>query len=259
MRRLAVADPALKMIQVRVRYPGCAQDALRGLDLVVEDGAFFCLLGPNGAGKTTAVGVIGTLISPSSGSVTILGKDLFSEEKEIKCRIGLVPQDIALYERLTPRENLAFFARLYGLKGEELRHRITEALAFVGLEEQGDRRLAACSGGMKRRANLAAGILNHPKLLILDEPTVGIDAQSRRLILDKLQELNSKGVTLLYTTHYMDEVERVCTHGAIIDEGRVILQGTREELLAEARKRGGTGLEDLFFHLTGRRIREQGP
>lgn len=233
-------------------YQGSDQPALDDFNIKIGVGDIFGLLGPNGAGKTTAISIMSTLLQPSSGSVTIFGTDT-KQAGKVKQAIGLVPQEIALYRQLTGRENLRYFGSLYGLKGKILAERIDECLDFVGLLAKGDQQVESYSGGMKRRVNLAIGILHKPQLLFLDEPTVGIDAQSRDLILTRLAALNKTGTTMVYTTHYMEEAERLCSKIAIMDNGRVLSRGTPAELTAEG---GHTTLQDMFFSLTGRSLRD---
>ncbi|MDY6791532.1 MAG: ATP-binding cassette domain-containing protein [Thermodesulfobacteriota bacterium] len=235
-------------------YKGSSNPALSGLDISVNRGEIFGLLGPNGAGKTTAISILSTLLQPTSGSVNICGVDAVKQPNQIKKLIGLVPQDIALYANLTVKENMIYFGRICGLKGKELKDRIAECLEMVGLEKKADQLIFTFSGGMKRRANLAAGILHRPRILFLDEPTVGIDAQSRNMILEKLSLLKETGTTMIYTTHYMDEAEQLCACVAIIDEGRIIAEGPPKQLINRAP--GHAGLKDLFLALTGKRLRD---
>ena len=235
-------------------YKGSSDTALSGLDISVNAGEIFGLLGPNGAGKTTAISIMSTLLLPTSGSVTICGIDAVKQPKSIKRLIGLVPQDIALYTHLTVRENLSYFGRICGLKGQKLKDRIAECLEMVGLEKKADQLIFTFSGGMKRRANLAAGILHKPRVLFLDEPTVGIDAQSRNMILEKLSLLKENGITMIYTTHYMDEAEQLCNCVAIIDQGHIIAEGSPKQLIDTPP--GHAGLKDLFLALTGKSLRD---
>ena len=234
-------------------YRGSREAALSGFDLSVPAGALFGLLGPNGAGKTTAISIMSTILKPSSGELRIFGVESGGGKNSVKAGLGLVPQELALYQPLTARENLRFFGRLYGLGGAELRERIAECLEFVGLAERGEQLVHTFSGGMKRRLNLAVGILHRPRLLFLDEPTVGIDAQSRNLILDRLSHLNEQGTSMIYTTHYMEEAERLCSEVAIIDRGRIIATGRPAELIRQGEH---ASLQDLFFALTGRKLRD---
>lgn len=196
----------------------------------VDKGEVFGLLGPNGAGKSTLISMITTLLKPDSGSITVNGYKLNGENSEIRKILGLVPQEIALYPTLTARENLNFWGRMYGLKGSLLKDRVEEALEIAGLKDREKDRVDSYSGGMKRRINIAAALLHKPGVLIMDEPTVGIDPQSRNHILETVLKLNSEGMTVIYTSHYMEEVEFLCTRVAIVDHGKIIASGTKEEL-----------------------------
>ncbi|MBU3090528.1 ABC transporter ATP-binding protein [Clostridium sp. CF011] len=206
--------------------------AVDNIDFSIKEGEIYGLLGPNGAGKSTIINMICGLITTTKGSIEILGKDNQKNSNNAKRNIGVVPQDIAVYEDLTCLENVKFFASLYGLKGEELKKKAQEALEFVGLSDKAKSMPASFSGGMKRRLNIACAIAHTPKLLIMDEPTVGIDPQSRNHILDSVKKLNERGCTIIYTTHYMEEVEAISTMISIIDHGKVIVTGTKEELKA---------------------------
>jgi ABC-2 type transport system ATP-binding protein len=197
-------------------------DAVRGLTFEISKGEFFGLLGPNGAGKTTTIGLLSGLIEPTRGHISIAGVDLFSRPMEAKARIGLVPQSFALYPSLCARDNLIFFGRIYGLKGKHLRERIARVLEIVELTDRAKQTVSTFSSGMKRRLNIAAGLLHEPDMLILDEPTVGVDPQSRNAILESIKSLNQSGVTVLYTTHYIEEAQRLCDRVAIIDQGKII-------------------------------------
>jgi ABC-2 type transport system ATP-binding protein len=235
-------------------YRGAAEPAVNGLSFAVQAGEVFGLLGPNGAGKTTALAVICALLPPTRGSVTVCGQDVVRHPGAVRSLLGLAPQDVALYPRLTARENLRYFGRLQGLRGKTLEGRIEECLNQVGLLANGDQRIDRYSGGMKRRANLAAAILHRPRLLLLDEPTVGVDPQSRNLILKNLAEFQRQGMTILYTTHYMEEAEQLCSRVGVMDGGRIIAAGTAGELLAQ--HAGCSDLEDVFLHLTGKHLRD---
>lgn len=204
------------------------------LNLDVREGEIFGLLGPNGAGKSTTIHMLAGLLSPDAGAITLDGYSVAAQPIEAKRRIGLVPQELAIYPLLTARENVAFFARLYGLKGAVLRERVEEALAFAGLEKHASDKPAAYSGGMKRRLNIACAIMHRPKLIIMDEPTVGIDPQSRNHILESVRRLNKLGSTVIYTSHYMEEVEAICTRVGVMDQGRLVAIGTKEELIEQA-------------------------
>lgn len=204
--------------------------AVDNLNLSVKEGEIFGLLGPNGAGKTTTINTLAGLTKVDNGEVKIFGKTLKDHEIEIKKEMGIVPQDIAIYEELTAYENVFFFGRLYGLRGAKLKNMAEEALNFTGLWDRKEDRVEKYSGGMKRRLNIACAIVHKPKLIIMDEPTVGIDPQSRNHILSSVKELNKQGATIIYTSHYMEEVEELCSNITIMDHGRVIANGTKEEL-----------------------------
>ncbi|NOZ08081.1 MAG: ABC transporter ATP-binding protein [FCB group bacterium] len=205
-------------------------NALKKMNLSVQPGEFFGLLGPNGAGKTTTVNILSTLLKPDEGSVTINGLDLLSDPRGAKRLLGVVPQELALYDQLSAADNLHFWAELYGMKGVKLKTRIRQLLELMGLADRQNDRLATFSGGMKRRVNLAVALLHDPDILFLDEPTVGIDVQSRHRIYEILGELHREGKTIVYTTHYLEEVERLCEKIAIIDHGEIKAEGTLESL-----------------------------
>ncbi|MCA1797176.1 MAG: ABC transporter ATP-binding protein [Geobacteraceae bacterium] len=248
-----IAPPLLRAHALRLCYPQATVPAVNNLSLEVRKGEIFGLLGPNGAGKTTAISIMCTLRQPDQGEIEICGLNLRTRAGKVRPLIGVVPQDIALYTRLSVRENLHYFGTLHGLRGKTLHQRIEECLVFVGLEEHARRRVDMCSGGMKRRANLAAGIIHNPQLLFLDEPTVGIDAQSRHVILRNLEDLQHRGMSMLYTTHYMEEAQQLCSRVAVMDRGRVIAQGEPERLVQSNQCRD---LEQVFLHLTGRELRD---
>ncbi len=204
--------------------------AVKGITFSVRQGESFGLLGPNGAGKSTAIGMISGLFAPSKGEIRIKGIDMVAQPKKAQRLIGVVPQDIALYQDMTARENLLFWGSMYGLRGPELKRRIAEVLEIVGLAERAKDKVGQFSGGMKRRVNIGAAILHRPELLIMDEPTVGIDPQSRNHILETVKRLNQAGMTIIYTSHYMEEVEFLCERIGIIDHGEFIASGTVSEL-----------------------------
>ncbi|OKP87418.1 antibiotic ABC transporter ATP-binding protein [Paenibacillus sp. P3E] len=204
---------------------------VNNISLHVKRGEIFGLLGPNGAGKSTTVSMISTVLTPTSGSITIDNKSLREKPIDIKKIMGIVPQDLALYQALSAKENLEFFGSLYGLSGKKLKTRTNEVLEIIELQDKKNQDVAEFSGGMKRRVNIGIALMNDPKLLILDEPTVGIDPQSRNHILETVKKLNQdRGMTVIYTSHYMEEVEYLCKNVAIIDHGSLIAQGTKEEL-----------------------------
>jgi len=233
--------------------------AVDNVSFVLERGQLMGLLGPNGAGKTTTVSLITGLMTPDAGEVHVSGRRLTGDTDPLKRRIGLVPQDLALYDELTARENLRFFGSLYGVTGASLGTAITAALELVGLSDRIGDRVKTFSGGMKRRLNLAAGLLHDPDILLLDEPTVGVDPQSRNAIFDNLEELKRLGKTLLYTTHYMEEVERLADRVVVIDRGNVVANDTLAALYARApvaADGGRVSLESVFLTLTGRSLRD---
>ncbi|MBB6697947.1 ABC transporter ATP-binding protein [Clostridium algidicarnis] len=204
--------------------------AIDNLSLDIREGDIFGLLGPNGAGKTTLINSMLGLTKVDSGSIKIFGKDIKEHEMYVKKNIGIVPQEIALYEDLTAYENLMFFGRLYGLRGKGLKEAVESAFEFTAIEGRKNEIVKQYSGGMQRRLNIACAIVHKPKLVIMDEPTVGIDPQSRNQILNSIKRLRDNGATIIYTSHYMEEVESICNDVAIIDKGRVIAKGSKEEL-----------------------------
>ena len=206
--------------------------AVNGVSFSIDEGETFGLLGPNGAGKTTSISMVAGLLEPDSGQVIVDGSEITTSSTGGKGSIGLVPQELALYPDLTAAENLRFFGRLYGMKGDALDERVASVLDVVGLSDRKDDLTKEFSGGMKRRLNIGIGLLHNPRMLILDEPTVGVDPQSRNAILESVERLSSGGMAVLYTTHYMEEAERLCDRVAIIDEGVIQAEGTRRELIS---------------------------
>ena len=206
-------------------------EAVRGISLAIPAAGTFGLLGPNGAGKTTTLSMLSTLLRPSYGDAQIFDRSLTRDVAAVRRMIGLVPQDLSVYPNLTARENLVFFGRIYGISERQLRVRAAELLETVGLSGRADELVETYSGGMKRRLNLACGLVHDPRVLLLDEPTVGVDPQSRAHILTAIREIAGRGITVLYTTHYMEEAERLCDRIAIMDEGRILACGTLAELL----------------------------
>ena len=217
--------------------------AVQGVSLSVAAGETYGLLGPNGAGKTTSISMIAGLLQPDAGSIEVAGEVMSTRATAAKAKVGLVPQELAIYPDLTGRENLDFFARLYELDRARRRGRIDQVLEVIGLTDRADDRADDYSGGMKRRLNIGIGLLHEPDLLILDEPTVGVDPQSRNAILETVDELSSEGMSVLYTTHYMEEAERLCDRIGIIDEGRLVAEGTRRELVATVGEQDAVRLE----------------
>lgn len=205
-------------------------EAVKNVSFSVLRGEIFSLLGPNGAGKTTTISMLSSLIKPTSGTAEIAGYDLPQDAMQVRQIIGIVPQEIALYDELSARQNLKFWGQMYGMGGKTLKQRIDELLEQVNLAERANDRIETYSGGMKRRINIAVGLLHKPQLLFMDEPTVGIDPQSRRRILDMVKELRDAGITILYTTHYMEEAEELSDRVGIIDQGGLVALGTQKEL-----------------------------
>ncbi len=262
-----------------------ARTAVDGLDLELQRGQALGLLGPNGAGKTTTIRILSTLCAPSAGSVRVLGLDPQREAAALRARIGVVPQELALYDALRARENLAFYGRMHGLSGAQLDRRVDWALELAGLRERAQDLVRTYSGGMKRRLNLVAALLHEPELVFMDEPTVGVDPQSRNHVFEMVERLHAEGLTLVYSTHQLGEVERLCDRIVILDAGRSVAQGTlpelqrsqgaparayaRVELDGESRARlAGAGvafrveeelpnLEAVFLALTGRALRDE--
>ncbi len=204
--------------------------ALKNVSLKIKEKEFYGLLGPNGAGKTTTINIISTVLEPDTGNVFINNFNLKKDPVKCKKSIGVVPQEIALYNEFSAYENLMFWGGLYDISTNELKTRIDETLNLLGLKDRGHDKIKSYSGGMKRRINIAAALLHSPKILLMDEPTVGIDPQSRNLIFDVLAILHEKGITIIYTTHYMEEAERLCDRIGIIDHGEIIAEGTLDEL-----------------------------
>lgn len=239
---------------LRKEYPGLALPAVRDVSLSIQEGEIFGLLGPNGAGKTTTLSILSGLKNPTSGHLAISGYGYSGDRQVIQRLIGVVPQEIALFPKLTAWENLRFFGNMFGLTGAVLKARAFELLDQFGLAEFRDKQIGTFSGGMKRRVNLIAGILHHPRILFLDEPTVGVDVQSRNMILNLLRGLNQQGMTILYTSHHMEEAADLCTRIAIIDHGTIIITGHPADLI---RQHQVPNLEHLFLNLTGRNLRDE--
>ena len=226
----------LKVENIKKSYQ--QKEIVKGITLEVEKGEAFGLLGPNGAGKSTAISMICGLVPYDDGEILVDGLSVKKRPMDIKRKIGLVPQDIALYPTMSALDNLLFWGKMYGLKGPDAKSRANEILEMVGLEDRRKEQIQTFSGGMKRRINIGAALMHEPELLIMDEPTVGIDPQSRNHILETVKSLNKAGMTIIYTSHYMEEVEYLCNRIAILDHGEVIASGTTQEL--DAQLAGGT-------------------
>jgi ABC-2 type transport system ATP-binding protein len=221
-----------KAIQVQNLYKAFGETkAVAGVSFEVEKGEIFSLLGPNGAGKTTTISMLSCLLRPDEGDAVILGHSIRQDAMGVKAVLGVVPQEIALYEDLSARENLTFWGKMYGLRGTALKSRVDEVLEVIGLTERAKEFIKKYSGGMKRRVNIGIALLHKPQVIYMDEPTVGIDPQSRRSILDSVLKLKREGTTVLYTTHYMEEAQELSNHIAIMDNGKLIASGTHEELV----------------------------
>jgi ABC-2 type transport system ATP-binding protein len=227
--------------------------AVQGVEFSAEKGEILSLLGPNGAGKSTTISMLSGLLAPTAGDATIMGHSVRTEPQAAKASLGVVPQDIALYPDLSARENLDFWGKMYGLRGAPLKVRVDEVLEIIGLADRQKDHVGKFSGGMKRRVNIGAALLHKPDVVIMDEPTVGIDPQSRRHILDNVKELNRQGMTVLYTTHYMEEAAELSNHIAIMDEGKVIAYGTHDELIKLV---GGQTRIDLTLNVEGSNVLE---
>jgi len=230
-----VGEPVLACSGLRKRFGD--RVAVDGVGFEIGAGQCYGLLGPNGAGKTTTISMVCGLLNADAGEVTVAGRRVSPKSTRGRDAIGYVPQDVALYPDLSARENLVFFGKLYGLSGRLLNERIDHALVAVGLADRAGEKVDTYSGGMKRRANIAAGLIHRPQLLVLDEPTVGVDPQSRNAILEAVLAFVEDGLAVLYTTHYMEEAERLCDQVGIIDEGRLVAEGTRRELTAKVGQR----------------------
>ena len=225
--------------------------AVQDASFDVIQGEVLGLLGPNGAGKSTTISILCGLLAPDGGEAVIMGHSVTKEEELAKSSLGVVPQDIALYLDLSARENLDFWGRMYGLRGKTLKSRVDEVLEIIGLADRQKDYVGKFSGGMKRRVNIGAALLHKPQVVIMDEPTVGIDPQSRRHILDNVKELNQKGMTVLYTTHYMEEAAELSNHIVIMDKGKVIAHGTHDELVKLV---GGQTRIDLTLNMEAGRV-----
>lgn len=230
--------------------------AVDGVSFTIHKGEIFGLLGPNGAGKTTTIRMLSTVLEPDRGDVTVGGHSIRHNADAVRSLIGVCPQELALYEDLSAVDNLVFFGRMVGLGAEEARTQTMAHLELMGLAERAKGRVSKFSGGMKRRVNLAVALMGHPQLLFLDEPTVGIDPQSRNNIYETIEGLRDKGMTILYTTHYMEEADRLCDRVAIIDGGQIIAMDTPHELRSQIGPPDQVTLEDVFLKLTGRSLRD---
>jgi ABC-2 type transport system ATP-binding protein len=230
--------------------------AVNGVSFAINKGEIFGLLGPNGAGKTTTIRMMSTVLEADSGDIIIGGHSIKKEAETVRSIIGVCPQELALYEDLSALDNMVFFGRMAGLSGEEARAQAKTNLELMGLEDRAKGKVSKFSGGMKRRINLAIALMGEPELLFLDEPTVGIDPQSRNNIFENIKNLQKKGMTVLYTTHYMEEADRLCKYIAIMDGGKIIAMDTPYNLKSQIGSPEKVTLEDVFLKLTGRSLRD---
>jgi ABC-2 type transport system ATP-binding protein len=245
---------AIEITNLHKQYKGSFTPALNGLSLFVRKNQIIGLLGPNGAGKTTSINIMCGLVKPDEGRAAIYGKNCVKDKLEIRSMIGVVPQQIALFQHLTGWENFNYIGRLYGLSDHTIQQRAGALLERLGLEKHGDKRVGRYSGGMKRRANIIASLLHEPSLLILDEPTAGVDVQSRAMILSFLKDYREQGKTILYTSHLLEEAEQLCDEVVIVDEGKFVVSGAPDELVNNTKD--CRRLEDVFLHYTGHSVRD---
>jgi ABC-2 type transport system ATP-binding protein len=241
--------PAVNIHDLTFSYPEQSASFFSNFNLKINDGERFGLFGPNGSGKTTLINLMTGLLSYSNGSIKLLGNEIKKHDKSINKYFGFIPQDLSFYQELSPAENLEFFGAWSGLQRQEIKTKIKELFGILGLSEVRDTPVQKLSGGMKRRVNLAIGVINNPKILFLDEPTVGVDVQTGFTIISYLKELNKNGTTLIYTSHQLSEAEDLCDKIALIDEGKIIAHDDLDTLLV---KHGQQGLEGLFLNLTGK-------
>lgn len=247
-------QPIIQVSNLKKTYSGALEPSLRGISLEVKKGEVYGLLGPNGAGKTTLISILCGVVSPSEGKMFYNNLPISEHLQQLKQEIGVVPQDIALYSTLTAKENLEFYGAMYGIHGAELQSKINFWLDKFELSHAADRRIDKFSGGMKRRVNLIASVMHNPKLLFLDEPTVGVDVQSRTKIIEQLAELNKNGMTIIYTSHHLAEAEHFCDTIGIIDAGKIIATGSPKTLIRQTPD--ARDLEDVFLALTNRKLRD---
>ncbi|UII27332.1 ABC transporter ATP-binding protein [Fulvivirga maritima] len=246
-----MADSCITIERITKRYPGQTEDTLKGIDLTIAKGDRYGILGPNGAGKTTLISILCGLQEPSSGHFYYWG-DSEINKIEVKQQLGFVPQEYAFYGELSPMQNLEYFGAMYKLSRAEIKSRSLDILNILGLSEVKNKKVGVFSGGMKRRMNLAIGIIHQPAVIFLDEPTVGVDVQSKMAIIKLLEHLNEEGATIIYTSHHLDEAEEFCNRVALIDHGEIIIKGNTQHLLQEHE----VDLKGLLINLTGESYRD---
>lgn len=249
-----MSSKAIIIQNLSKKYRDADDFSVSNLSLDVNRNEIFGLLGPNGAGKTTLISMLCGLVKPTEGNFTIEGFSYEKNAMDIKRMIGVVPQEYALYPTLTAKENLIYFGSMFGIKGKELKTKVNVALQRLGLDKFADKQIHTFSGGMKRRINIIAGILHEPSILFLDEPTVGVDVQSKNVIIEYLKELNQKGTTIVYTSHHLSEAQDFCTQITIMDKGRILTSGTPDKLIESVPN--AHNLEDVFVSLTGKGLRD---
>lgn len=247
------SDVALQVQKVSFSYPGMDRNILSDFSLDIKKGERFGIFGPNGAGKTTLMSLMTGLLEAQKGKIILFGQELTQPKKAVNHLFGFVPQDFSFYHELSPRENMEFFGAWSGLNREQIKKRTDELLDIIGLSDVQHKPVGKFSGGMKRRINLAIGVIHQPKILFLDEPTVGVDIQSKHAIITYLKELNAEGTTLVYTSHQLSEAEALCDRIAMIDEGKIVVDNSLQNLMEEHQQ---NGLEGLFLKLTGKSFRD---
>ena len=251
---MAIANPpAVSIERLSFRYPGSDEVLLSDVSLAIGKGESFGLFGPNGAGKTTLMNLMTGVLNANAGDVKILGHPMGTTSKKANRLFGFVPQDFSFYDELSPLENMEFYGAWAGLDSKRIKKRTSELLSILGLEDVKKRHVGKFSGGMKRRVNLAIGVIHNPSVLFLDEPTVGVDVQTRHAIISYLKQLNENGTTLIYTSHQLSEAETLCRDIALIDSGKIVAEGTLDDLNKKYKKKS---LEDLFLSLTGKDFRD---